>query len=215
MSWPLRGTSRDTHTTTGRSPSRYRARSSARATSSGANRSVSTPGGRCSSAAREPNAEAKPAAGVATDVGDHVGAGPDAPQRRSGQRQHRPADLVAVGARDDAARTRVAGQRRHQRQRRGGAEPHGVGVVALDQPTHPAGDRRHGQHQRARVSHHLVGRGPVEIVGALPLRRVDRQRVRARLDQMVDQFLQVRLDAAASRRKVIGNQQDPAHRQSG
>jgi len=87
--------------------------------------------------------------------------------------------------------------------------------VALDQLTHTAGYRRHGQHQRARVSHHLVGCFSVEIVGALPLGRVDRQGVRPCLDQMVDQFLQVRLDAAASRRKVIGNQQNPAHRQSG
>jgi hypothetical protein len=65
------------------------------------------------------------------------------------------------------------------------------------------------------MAHYLVGRFAVEIVGALPVRRVDRQRVRARRDQMVDQFLQVRLDAAASRRKVIANQQDPAQRQSG
>ena len=163
-----------------------------------------------------PERRGEPAARVAADIGDHVGAGSDAPQRGSGQRQHRPADLVAVGAGDDAAGTRVAGQRRHQRQRRGGAEPHGVDVVALDELTHPAGNRRHGQHQRAGMAHHLVGRPcAIELVGALPLRRVDRQRVCPRRGQVVDQFLQVRLDAAASRRKVIANQQDPAHRQSG
>ena len=44
MSWPLRGTSRDTQTTVGRSPSPYRARTSAPDTS-GRNVVVSTPGG--------------------------------------------------------------------------------------------------------------------------------------------------------------------------
>ena len=184
MSWPLRGTSRDTHTTTGRSPSPYRARSSARATSSGANRSVSTPGGRCSSAASRAERRGEPAAGVPADIGDHVGAGPDAAQRRSGQRQHRPADLVAVRAGDHAAGPRVAGQRRHQRQRRGGAEPHRVGVVrgrsacaSGPPPTARAASTCRGGAPR-RVPG-LAGLN-IKVVGTLPVRRVDRQRVRAR-----------------------------------
>ena len=77
------------------------------------------------------------AAGVAADVGHHVGTGSDAAQRRSRQREHRPADLVAVRARDDSLRAGVAGQRSHQCQRRGRAEPDGVDVVALDQLAHP------------------------------------------------------------------------------
>ncbi len=58
MSWPLRGTSRDRQTITGRSPSPYRDRISARAAGSGENRSVSTPGGTYSSEAFGPNADA-------------------------------------------------------------------------------------------------------------------------------------------------------------
>jgi len=36
----------------------------------------------------------------------------------------------------------------------------------------------------------------IKIVGALPVRRVHRQLVCPRRDQVIDQFLQVRLDAA-------------------
>ena len=139
---------------------RSAARISARATSSGAKRSVSTPGGTCSSAACGPERRREPAAGVVADVGHHVGVVADAAQRRSRQRQHRPADLVAVGAGDDAAGARLAGQRRQQRQRRGGAEPDRVDVVLGDEPPHPRRHRRFGHHQRRRVAHHLDSRSP-------------------------------------------------------
>ncbi|SKZ02413.1 Uncharacterised protein [Mycobacteroides abscessus subsp. abscessus] len=59
MSCPLRGTNRDRHRMVGASPSPNRARNSSRATGFGAKRSVSTPGGRYSSAAARPKAEAK------------------------------------------------------------------------------------------------------------------------------------------------------------
>ena len=85
MSWPLRGTSRDRHTTTGRSPSPYRDRISARAAGSGANRSVSTPGGSVLERGVRAERRCEPAAGVAADVGHHVGAVADAAQRRCGQ----------------------------------------------------------------------------------------------------------------------------------
>ena len=157
MSWPLRGTSRDTQTTTGRSPRPYRARISARATASGANRSVSTPGGTCSSAAVRPERRGEPAAGVAADVGDHVGVVADAAQRRSRQRQHRPADLVAVGAGDDAAGARAARASGASSASGAAAPNQTVSMSSLgDEPPHPRRHRRLGQHQRARMAHHLV-----------------------------------------------------------
>ena len=138
-----------------------------------------------------PERRRKPVPGVPADICHRVCPGPDAAQRRPGQRQHRPTHLVAVRARDHAVGARVAGKRRHQRQRCGRTEPHGVGLEALDQSPHPHRDRRLGQHQRARMPHHLIRCGPVVLLGALPPGRVHRQRVGAPSDQVAHEVAQI------------------------
>ena len=216
MSWPLRGTSRDRQTITGRLAEPV-PRPHLRAGGRVGREPVGVHAGRhVLQRGVRPERRGEPAPGVAADVGHHVGAVPDAAQRRSGHRQHRPADLVAVRAGDDAAGTGTAGQRRQQRQRRRGAEPDRLDVVVGDQPPHPAGHAGPGQHQRGRVTHDLVAGRPcrlVELVAALPLRRIHGQGViAARLQQLADELVKVRLDPAAAGRKIVGNQQNPGHR---
>ena len=159
-----------------------------------------------------PERGGEPAAGVVADEGHDVGGVADPPQRRARDRKHRPAHLVAVRAGQHPPGAGLAGAAGQQRQRRGGPEPHGLDVVLGDERPHPALHPGFGQHQRAGMAHDAVGRGAVVVLAALPARRVHRHPVLAGRGEMADELLEVGLDAAGARRKVIGDQQDPRHR---
>ena len=149
-------------------------------------------------------------AGVATDVGDHVGLAADPPQRRARPGQHRPPHLVTVGAGHNAFGAGTAGPRCQQGQWRSGAEPYGCDAVFTNQRAHPPVHSRLGQHQCAGVTDDGERRRAVVVGRALPPRRIDRQLIIGP-DQVVDELFKIGLDTTASRRKVVGDQQDSRH----
>ncbi len=193
----------------GRSPSPYRARSSARAAGSGRNTSVSTPGGRCSSAAPAPNADAKrPRVYLLTNVTASV----VSPIRRSacGHRAASTSHIVAVGGRDHPVRARPAHRRREQCQRRRRTEPHVRALVLAHQLPGPARDERRRHHERRGMTHHPIGLLGVETDVAVtpPAGRVDHQLVRR---QLGGKGVQVRLDPAGAGGKIVRHQQGSTH----
>ena len=119
---------------------------------------MSTPGGRCSKAARGSERRGEAGPGVAADVGDDVGAVTDPAQRGPRHRQHRPPHLVTVGAGQHPCRPGPPSAGPQQSQRCGRAEPHGFDVPLPDQSTHPFVDGGYRQHQRAGVADDLETR---------------------------------------------------------
>ena len=154
----------------------------------------------------------KPATGVPTHVGHHVGAVPDAPQCRTGSRQHRPPNLVSVRTSHDPLRPGPPGPGGQQCQRRSGPEPHRFDAVLADESPHPTVHSRLGQHQRAGVPDDWERGGAVVVVGTLPLRGVDGQLMALGRGQPGGELLKIGLNTTAARRKVVGDQQDPCHR---
>ena len=163
---------------------RHRGRSAsaarARAAGSGRNVSVSTPGGRCSSAASGPNAAANPArvyrlTKVTTSV--------SSPIRRSACRApgsiDQPTSCPCVLATTRAMPAPAGAGRGQQRQRGRGAEPDGGGPVRPDQLGGPAGHAGTGQHQRARDAG-APRRAARRRTPRRPATRVRRRRARRR-----------------------------------
>ncbi len=199
-SWPLRGTRRETHTTTGRSDRPCRARTSA-PPQPGRKTVVSTPLGSRSMRRAEGGLEAL--ARVGAEVGDDVDLAADPAQHLARPGQRRPADLVAVRAGDRALEAQSAGE---QPERCRSAEPDPVAALGPRDPARPPQHVGGRQHQRGRVPDDRERLRRVELRRALPRRRVHHHLPR-RLPhgQAVDEGL----DAPRTRREVVGDDQGP------
>jgi hypothetical protein len=143
------------------------------------------------------------------DVGQHVDRVPDVPQQTAGAGQPGPPHLVAVGEGDDAPGTCSTQPRCEQSQRRSGTEQHPVAAVAGQHLHDAPADRRRGKQDATGVA--VDGKLQARVEGPVPGHRrgVDHHLVgRHPLAQREDEGL----DAAATGREVVGDDQDPAHR---
>ena len=210
MSWPLRGTSRDTQTTTGRSPSPYRARTPAPATVR-PERGRVHPGRQPDEPRPRPVRAGQPDPHVLAQVGDHVHAGADPAQQPAAARQRRPADLVPVAGRDDPL---DPGRNAARRRAGPAAPPPRTRPPCSPRPwprRGPAGHLRGRQQHRGRVPQHRERLGRVEL--GRP-RRGGREH-HHRAGRLPDrQLVHERLDAAGPGREVVGDDQRAPHRNS-
>ena len=209
VSWPLRGTMRDTQTTTGRVPRPHRSRT-AGPPAPGWNSLVSTPG--ASRVIRSYRGlgqrPAEPQPGVLPQVGDRIHGVADAPQHGAGARQGCPACLVAVGYGHQPPGTRPAQLGREQAERRGRAEHHRVTALALDDAHRAAGDRRHGEHQRGRMTDYREGLPGVELAAPSQAGAYTRDVLRRQAQR---QGVHEELDPARPRREIVGDEEDFRH----
>ena len=111
-SWPLRGTSRLTQTTTGRSPSPCRRRTCSPPAPGPEHLRVDPARQPARASPAGPSAPAEPGAGVRAQVGHDVDLPADPAQHLPRARQRRPADLVAVRRRDRAGQAERPGEQR-------------------------------------------------------------------------------------------------------
>ncbi len=209
MSWPLRGTRRDTQTTTGRSASPYRDLTAA-PPAPGRKMPVSTPGAshvsRAGGHGRQRACEAR--AESLSEIGEHVDGVADTPQQLPRARQHRPARFMAVGQRDDPSRPGRPQRWRDQPQRCGRPEQHAVAALALQDFDRTIAHRGERQHQRLPMPHHLERLAKVELGGTFPCGGIDDDPLGRHPDrQCVDEGL----DASGTGREVVGDDQQFRH----
>ena len=142
---------------------------------------------------------------VLGQVGEDVDPRPDPAQQPSGARQRGPARLVPVRQPDDPARPGRAQAGRQQPERGRRAEQDRVAAVLAQQRDGPVPHRRHRQHERAWMPDDRERQGRVELGRARPGRRVDDHPVRGQPD---GERVHERLNPAAARRVVVGDDQD-------
>ena len=212
VSWPLRGTSRETQTTTGRSVSPSRARTCSPSDVGVVRRPRRRRAAAGAARPRPVPARGDPAAGVLAEVGDHVDAPADAAQRPAGRPAAPPSRPRGRGSAPPPGGRRPVAQRRRR------AAPAGPRrrTSTVSQPCarasrgRPAGDHAGWAAAPAvRSPDHLERLVGVELRGAPPAGRVDDDASPARLADR--EVVHEGLDAAGAGREVVGDQQGAAH----